>query len=151
MVGVVGGPAERQLGEVAGAHHQAALAIGDVHEDLGALAGLGVLVGDGVVGLVVADVGEVLAHGRGDAHLAQLAAQGLGHGRGVAVRALGGAKAGHGDGDDARTLKAEQVKGAGAHEQRQRGVKAAGHAHHGALRVSVREALGQAVGLDGKD
>ena len=40
---VVGGPAQGQLGKVAGAHHQAAGAVGSVHQLQGAHAGLAVL------------------------------------------------------------------------------------------------------------
>ena len=151
VVAVVGGPAQRQLGEVAGADDHAALLVGHVHEDLRALAGLGVLVGDVVDGLVVPDVGEVLAHGRADDDLAQLHAERLREQRGVVVRAIRGAKARHGDGDDAAAVEAQQIEGAHGHEQRERGVEAAGDADDGRARARVREALGEAVGLDGKD
>src|SRR5699024_10286459 len=68
MVAVVGGPAQGQLGQIAGAHHKAAVQVGDVHQFQGADAGLAVLKGD-VGGLaVVADVGKVAADGGGDVH-----------------------------------------------------------------------------------
>jgi len=38
VVSVVGGPAQRQLGEVAGTYDEATLLVGDIHEDLRALA-----------------------------------------------------------------------------------------------------------------
>ena len=151
VVGVVGCPAQRKLGEVARAHHEAALPVRDVHEDLRALAGLRVLVGHGVVGLVVPDVGKVLAHGRRDGDLSQLTAERLAHGTGVVMRAHGRAKAGHRDGEDARAVKSQQVKRPRAHEQGKRGVKAARDAHDRAARVRVGKPLGQAVRLDGKD
>ena len=130
MVAVVGGPAERQLGEVAGADDEAALLVGHVHEDLRALARLGVLVGDVVDGLVVPDVGEVLAHGGGDANLAQLSAHGTGELAGVVVGAVRSAEAGHGHRDDAVARKSQQVEGAHGHEQGERGVQAAREADH---------------------
>ena len=56
VVAVVGGPAKCQLGEVAGANHQAALLVGNIHEHLRALSRLAVLVRDIVDGLVMANV-----------------------------------------------------------------------------------------------
>ena len=151
MVGVVGGPAEGQLGKVARAHHEAALLVGHVHEDLRALAGLRILVGDGVIGLVVPDVGEVLTHGGGDGNLAQLAAQRPAHGERVAVRAVRRAEARHGDGKDARAVKPQQVEGTCGDEQRKRGVKPARDADDSPLAVRVGKSLGKAVSLDRKD
>ena len=107
VIGVVGGPAEGELREVARANHEATLLVRDVHEDLGAFAGLRVLVGHGVVRLVMADIREVLANRRGDAHLTQLAAERLGHDAGVVMRAIRGAEARHRDGEDTGTIEAE--------------------------------------------
>ena len=77
------------------------------------------------------DVAEVLAHGIANVDLAQVDAQGVGELGGVVVRAVGGAKARHGHGDDAGTVQVEQVKGAHGHQQRQSGVKAAGDTDNG--------------------
>ncbi len=151
VVAVVGGPAKCQLGEVSRADDHATLLVGDVHENLRALAGLAVLVRDVTHGLVVADVRKVLAHGGGYAYLAQLAAQGVTEGGGVGVRAVRGAKAGHGDGDDAVVVQSQQVEGAHGNEQGQRGVQTAGNADDRMRGMRVRKALGQAVGLDGED
>ena len=151
MVAVVGGPAQRQLGEVARADDEASLLVGDVHDDLRALARLAVLVGDVVDALVVADVSKVLTHGRGNVDLAQLHAEGVCQRGGVAVRALGGAKARHGNRNDALTVESEQVKGPHGHKQGQRGVQAAGDADDRAVAVRVVETLGQAPRLDGED
>ena len=43
MVAAVGRPAQRHLGQVAGADHKSARLVGDVHEHLSALACLSVL------------------------------------------------------------------------------------------------------------
>ena len=102
VVAVERHPAERHLGEVAGADDEAARLVGEVHQDLRALAGLRVLEDDVVLVLVVTDVVEVRAHRWRDVDLAH------GHGRArrirpralSRVRALGGAEARHGDGDD---------------------------------------------------
>ena len=47
----VGGPAERQLGQVAGAEHDPPVVVGQAEQVRGPLAGLDVLVGDVVLGL----------------------------------------------------------------------------------------------------
>ena len=75
MVTVVGGPAERQLAEVARADDKAAGLVGQIHENLRALARLAVLVGHVLDRRVVLDVLEVLLHGRVDRDLAEAHAQ----------------------------------------------------------------------------
>ena len=97
------------------------------------------------------DVGEVLAHGGGDADFAQLSAHGTGELTGVVVGAVRSAEAGHGHRDDAVARKSQQVEGAHGHEQGERGVQAAREADHRAARVRVRKTLGEAVSLNGKD
>ena len=63
MVTVVGAPAECQLRKVSGTDHKAVLLVGDIHQDLGPFAGLGVLVGGIHHFRIVADVLEMLLHG----------------------------------------------------------------------------------------
>ena len=71
MVAVVGRPAERKLRQVAGADHEAAGLVGNVHQHLRALARLAVFIGHVVYGFVMADVGEVLPDGGGDCLLVE--------------------------------------------------------------------------------
>ena len=66
VVAVVGGPAQGQLGQVAGADDQSAVLIGDVHEHLGPLPGLAVFKGDVMVLHALSDVGEMSPHRLGD-------------------------------------------------------------------------------------
>ena len=98
MVPVIGGPAQGQLGEVAGADHQAALHIGHIHEHLGAFPGLAVFKGHVLVFIGLADVLEMLAHSGADVDAAEIRAQGLAKDLGIAAGAAGGAEAGHGNG-----------------------------------------------------
>ena len=125
VVAVVGAPAQRQLREVARADDEPADLVGDVHQDLRALARLGVFVGHVVLALVVADVPEVLPHGVADGDHPQRRAQDLGQPLGVAARARRGAEAGHGDGDDPRARQPRQVERLRRHQQRQRRVQPA--------------------------
>ncbi len=91
-----GGEPEGELGEIAGAHDDPALLVGEVHEHLGALPGLEVLEGDArtVVG-VQADVADVLLAGRPDVDLPQLGPGRLRESVGVSPGALRGAKGRH--------------------------------------------------------
>ena len=73
---------------------------GEVHEDVGAGAGLGIFVGDVADGGVVADVFEVLLHAGADGNLAELDVELLGEGLDVGVGAVRGAEARHCHGED---------------------------------------------------
>ena len=61
MIAVVGTPAQSRLGQILGAHHQPVFLIGHVHQDLGALPGLDVLIGQVVHILRVADIPHMLS------------------------------------------------------------------------------------------
>jgi AmmeMemoRadiSam system protein B len=54
VVGIVGAPAQRQLGEVPGTHDDGAVGIGAVEQDLGAFPGLGIRAAAASGALVVA-------------------------------------------------------------------------------------------------
>ncbi len=151
LVAVVGGPAQRQLAQVARADHQSPLHVGRVHQNLGPLAGLGVLVGRRAVRGVKPDVGEVLFARLADGYFACRDAQFAHQLHGVAVRARAGAEARHGDADDAPAVEAEAVERAHGCEQRQRRVQTARNADHRLAACGVFEAAGQAAALDGED
>ena len=148
VVAVVGGPAQRQLRQIARADHHAAALVGEVHQHLGALPGLGVFVGHVGDRGVVADVGEVLLNRCGDVDLPQRHAQGLAENRGVVLGAAGGAEAGHGGCEDVRAGAVQRVHGPCGHQQRQRGIQSAGHADHRRPGPGVLQPLLQAAGLD---
>ena len=141
MIAVVGAPAQRQLTEVAGADDQAPGGVGDVHEHLGALPGLAVFKGDGVVVHIVADVLEVTADTARDVHRPQRAAQPLRQQHRVGLGAVRGAEARHGDGDDVLRRTVQHLHGKGRDEHGQGGVQSAGQAHHRGLGAGVLHAL----------
>lgn len=66
MVAAEGAPAERNLGEVAGAEHESPFGVGNIEQDLGALSGLGVFVGRVVDVGVMADVLKMLGDAFGN-------------------------------------------------------------------------------------
>ena len=146
VVAVVGGPAQGQLGEIPGAHHQAARLVGDVHEHLGALPGLAILKGHVVVVHGLANVPEMLLHRRADVDALQGGPQPPGQLHGVVPGAVGGAEAGHGDGDDVAGWPVQQLHGHGGDQDGQGGVQPAGQAHHRRRGAGVLQPLLQAQG-----
>ena len=145
-------PAQRQLGQVARAQHDAAQVIGQAEQVVGAQAGLNVFEGHVVGGLAlpvgVSDVGQHLRGRRADVDLleggAQVATQ---QGR-VLLGALGGGESGQRVAQDVRARTAQQVHRAGGYNQRVGRVQAAGYADDD-LRVSDRaQALDQARDLN---
>ena len=136
MVAVVGCPAERQLGEVPGADDKAAVLIGQVHQDLGALARLGVFIRHVVYHGIVANVLEMAAHRVADRHGAKIDPQKLGQlFRVPLVRpvvpnpAWSQPKCLAGQG--------KRVECAHGHQQRQGGIQPPGEPHHGMLDAGV--------------
>ena len=63
MVAVVGRPAKRQLGQVAGPDHQSSALVREIHKDLRALACLTVFIGDVVLVGIVTDILKMHLHG----------------------------------------------------------------------------------------
>ena len=148
MIPVVGGPAQGQLRQVAGADDHAAGLVGDVHEHLGALPGLTVFKGDGVVLHGLSDVPEVDLHRLADVDALQGGPQPLGQLHGVVPGAVGGAEAGHGDRDDVALRPVQQLHGHGGNEDGQGGVQAPGQPHHSGAGPGVLQPLFQPQGGD---
>ena len=125
VVAVIGSPAERQLRQVARADDKTASLVGQIHQNLRALAGLTVLVGHVLHSRVMLDILKVLLHGRVNRNLAEAHTQVAGKRLGIRLGAMRRAKAGHGHGSDARARQPQCIEGTHGHKQRQRGVQAA--------------------------
>ena len=151
VVAVVGAPAQSQLRQVASADDQTAVLVGDVHQNLGAFPCLAVFISGGVVAGVVADVSKVLHDRFADVHSTEGGAQQLAQLGGVVTSAVGGAEAGHGQGDDVRAGTPQHLHGVAGDHQRQGGVQTTGQADDGALGVSVLQTLFQCQGYHGED
>ena len=149
MVAVVGAPAVGELGHVLGADVDAAVgkAVGDVHEDLGALARLRVFVNHVAVLGVVVNVLEVLHDALADVDDAHRRAELLGDDDRVRLRAVGRAEAGHGHGGDGVLRQTHHLRGLGADDDGERGVHAAGDADDGVLQTGVLHAAHEGAGL----
>ena len=148
----VGAPAQRQLGQVARAQHDAAQVVGQAEQVVGAQARLDVLEGHVVGGLAltvgVADVGQHLRGRRADVDLLEGGAQVLTQQGRVLLRALGGGETGQRVAQDVRARTAQQVHRAGGHDQRMRRIQAARHTDDD-FRVADRaQALDQAGHLN---
>ena len=151
MVSVVGGPTQSQLAEIAGTHHDAAKIIGQVHQHLGALPGLGVFKSHVVTVGIMSDILKMLGDGRADGNAAQAQTQLLAQDLRVVSGPAGGAEARHGDGHHALGPLAQQPHGLFGHQQSQGGIKTAGHADDGAGGVDMLQPAGQGLALKGKD
>ncbi len=142
VVAIVGGPTQRQLGKIARAHHQAPFHIGDIHQHLGALTGLGVFIGHVVYIRILADIPEMLLHGLADIHAAEGDAQCLAKRLGVIARSIRGTKAGHGHGQGILGASSEQRQRPCHHQQGQAGIQPAGNADYQLFRPNMGRALG---------
>ena len=151
MVAVVGGPAEGQLAQVAGADDESARAVGEVHELERSHARLAVFIRHVEHGFVLPDVGKVAVDGARDRDLlkrhAQLAAEDLG----VRAGAVRRAEARHRHGQHVLRRAAELPHRAHGNEQGECAVQPAGDADDGGPCVRVGDALGQPIGLHGED
>ena len=147
MVAVVGGPAQRQLAQVARADHQTALHVGDVHQYLRALAGLTVFIGRRAVFGIESDVAEVLRAGVADRNFADRDAQPAHQFQRGVVGAVRGAEAGHGDADDSGAVESQLVERADRDEQGQRRIQSARNADYGLFAAGVHQPFGQPVRL----
>ena len=146
VIPVVGGPAQGQLGQVAGADDQPAVLIGDVHEHLGPLPGLAVLEGHRVVLHGLADVLEVDLYRAADVDALQGGPQALGQLHGVIPGTVGGSEAGHGHRDDIAGRAVQQLHSHCGDQNGQGGVQPAGQAHHRRPGPGMLQTLFQAQG-----
>ncbi len=94
MVAVVGCPAECQFGEVACADDEAVHLVGDIHQQLSALACLAVFVGHVVDGRIVVDVAEMLQTGLLNRNFFQGDTEGTDEVAGVGIGTVGRAESG---------------------------------------------------------
>ena len=125
-----GAPAQRQLGQVTGAQHDAAALVGDAEQEVGAQPGLNVLEGH-VVDLApplaapvrVVHGGEHLLGGGSDVELLDVAAERPRQRERIALGPLARGEPGHGDGVDVLAAQAEAVDGAGGDDERMGGVQ----------------------------
>ena len=121
-------PAQRQLGQVPRAQHDAAQVVGQAEQVVGAQARLNVLEGHVVGGLTLAvgvtDVGQHLRGSRTDVDLLERRAQVLAQQGRVLLRSLGGRKAGQRVAQDVRARAAKQIHRAGGHDQCVRRIQA---------------------------
>ena len=112
VVAIICSPSEGQLRKIARTDDDGVLTIGHIHEELGTLTRLTVLIGSVVHFDIVLDILEVLYAGLLDADLSLGDTQEAHEVERVLISAVGGAEAWHGDTDDARTGQAEAVEGA---------------------------------------
>ena len=128
-------PAQRELGEVAGAQHERAVVVGQAEQVRGALAGLDVLVGDVVLGLAPSAAGWPMSRSIWVADglmsiSAALTPSALHQRVGVAQRARAGGKARQRVAQHVGARQPQPVHRPRRHDQRVGAVQAARHADH---------------------
>ena len=105
MVAIIGSPTKCQLRQVACTYHDGVLLVGHIHQNLCALAGLRVLVGDIVNRSIVIDITEVLGYSCGNTDFANGNTQGFHQLQGIVIGTVGGTETRHGDTHDALTVE----------------------------------------------
>ncbi len=148
----VGAPAEPQLGQIAGADHHAAMAVGQAEEVVGPQARLHVLEGD-VVDLFapregMVHVGQHLPGGGTDVDLLAGDAQRLHQGPGVGLGGAGGGEARQGIGQHIGPRQAQPVHGPHRHDQGMGGIQPSRDPDHRPFHAGGLKPLGQALDLD---
>ena len=150
MVAVIRGPAERQLRQVAGSDDHAADVVRYVHEDLCPLAGLGVLISDVVVCLIMSNIDKMLPDACFYIDLKKIGAHCPGHRAGIVVGAVRGSEAGHGDSIYIPAGEFQHVEGFGSDQKRKRGIESAGNSDHGLFAPRGFHPLSKSQSLYGK-
>ena len=143
VVGIVSTPSKGEFAEVASTNNKAVTLVGNVHQYLGALTCLTVLISHIVVVEVVANIEEVTDAGFLDADFLDGDVERLHQCHGIVVGAVGGAESWHRDADDllARTL--EQIHGLDTDEEGEGGVESTADADDYAACSRVDNALGK--------
>lgn len=123
VVAVVRRPPQRELGKISRSDNQSTAFVGDIHQDLGTFARLGILVCDILHPFVLSDIGEMLPHGLGDVHFKQRDTQRLRKTGRIALGPLRRPKPRHRHGDDPFPIQVQIIEPAHANKQRQRRVQ----------------------------
>ena len=147
MVASIGSPTQSQFAEVARTYHETAHLVGSVHQDLGALAGLHILVSHIVRLAIVAEVAEMQFAGFADADFANCNAEALHQVERIGVGAVGRSESRHRDADYAAAVLSQSVKGMHTNEQGQRGIQATADTQHHRFGVGMLNAFGQSLAL----
>ena len=125
VIAVVGAPAKRHLGHIAGADDEPVRLVCKIHQNLCPLSGLSVLVGDVMHRRVMADVAEMKIHRLADVDLAERRPDRFGHLAGIPVGPVCRPERRHRHRENVAPVNAKQVERACRDEQRQRRVESA--------------------------
>ena len=148
MVAIIGAPTQSQFRKIAGTHNDAVYHTGIVHEDLGPLPGLRILVGSIVNTGIMANVCKMLIDGRTDIDLLAGDTQGLHQLPGIPVGAVRSAKARHGHTIDIRSRTAKLTHGFHGYQKCQGRIQAAGNTNNRIGISNYRKPLLQSRNLD---
>ena len=130
VIPVVGSPSQRQLRHIARPDDQAACTVGHIHQDLGTLSGLCILIRHIMMLHILSDIPEMYRYCFLNINLLQLHSQRTRQLTGIIIGSVRGAKARHGHGCDPLPVQSQQIKSTHRHQKRQRRIQPAGNAHH---------------------
>ena len=105
VVAIVRTPTKSQLGQVASTDNESTLLIAYIHQYLGTLSGLRVLISSVMNRDVVTDILKVLGHALGNAYLSDGDAETLHELDGIGVSSVGSAETGHGHTDNSAAIE----------------------------------------------
>ena len=111
VVAIVSGPTQGKLGKITCTYDEAICLVGNVHQDLRALARLAVFVRHIMDRRIMIDIGKMLHYRLGNGNLFERGTQAFNHGNSIVVSAVGGAEARHGYRNDALTGQSKHVEG----------------------------------------
>ena len=151
VVAVVGRPAQRQFRHVSGSDDHTARAVGNIHQDLGTLSGLSVLISHVMIVYVLPDIPEMHSHRLSDIHLTECCPQRLRQFAGIVISSVRGAEARHGHRRDLFSLQSQHIKSPHRHQKRQRRIQPAGDADHRRLTAGMLISFLKPVRLDRKN
>ena len=137
VVPVIGRPSKRQLGHIAGADHQTSVFIGNIHQHLGTLPGLGIFIGHAVVLGIMADILKMPAYRCRDRYFPKRRSQFSRHLAGVLIGPVCRPKTRHGHCRNTFPVQGQGVKGFCSHQKGQRGIQSAGNSHHCMCRMGM--------------
>ena len=125
MVAIVGRPAECELRHVTRSDYHSARLVGDVHEYLGSLPRLSVLIGHIVYILILTYIPEMNSDCLFYIHLIQCRPKSFGEFYGIIIRSVSCPKAWHRHRGYVLSVDSKTVKCSCSHKQCKRGIKSA--------------------------
>ena len=149
MISVISRPAQSQFRHISRADDQCILLVGNIHEHLGTLSGLSVLIGDIMALHILTDIRKMSGDRFPDIHLPQCSSQRLRQQTGILISPVCCSETGHGHCNDPRPRKSQQIKSAHRDQKCQCGIQSSGDPQDRRLASDMFISFFQSAGLNG--